>query len=607
MRVLNVELPLDESFLKMEIGLSETTRAVLDYVQDYQEKHLYVLLNEESNFEINIQEYISLCETDEEKQIGNEIALLYSQLALSGFEIIDFQDKQNEALFDLRDRVFDITNLLKYFSEHYVNRNQTSPYDKENMHAIIEFTVIVGELHAGVEGVIAKHTPHEVPDFNYYSPKLESAYSSYKDVIGTISERTYLNQIYSNMKELFIMSEELIQKEDLLREKLEEFEYNREQIDLKLENQIKKIVNKKKELAAQEVLASSRLTLNTSIIDSIFSFMLMGGLLFGVNLWIITPILELEVGIQNFASGKLDEKIQVKTKDEIGKLANAFNNMTTQIEEKIETIMKNEQKLEELNIDLGNEIQTRKEYEKEILRVARETEVDRLRSQFLSTITHELRTPLTSIKGYIEIIRAGWVGDVPAEMEETLDIIIRNTDRLSNLTSDLLDVQRIESGRLEVEIVPIDLIEVIEQSIREIKPFILEKEQILDVDIPDLPLMVLGDSTRISQVLMNLLTNASKFSEERTPITLEAKDINGEILVSVQDTGIGIKEGDHERVFKPLAMIDKPIYVKGTGLGLSISKGIIDLHNGKIWVESEGEWKGSTFFLKLPKIKVNDS
>ncbi len=258
-------------------------------------------------------------------------------------------------------------------------------------------------------------------------------------------------------------------------------------------------------------------------------------------------------------------------------------------------------KLEALNIDLEKEILTRKEYEKEIIRVARESEVDKLRSQFLSTITHELRTPLTSIKGYTETIRAGWDGEVTPEMHETLNIILRNTDRLSTLTNDLLDVQRIASGRLEVDLENIVLNEVIEQSVNEINPVLAEKSQVLQLEIPDEPLQVVGDSQRLNQVLVNLLNNASKFSDEETTIHLRVETDDDNILVSVIDSGMGIKRADIERVFTPLAMIEKPVYVKGTGLGLSISKGIIDRHNGTIWAESEGEWKGSTFSIQLPK------
>jgi signal transduction histidine kinase len=386
-----------------------------------------------------------------------------------------------------------------------------------------------------------------------------------------------------------------------LNSKLENFELKREQIETKLEFQIRHLVNENKEESARNALSLSQLTLRTSIIDSLIEFAFIGGLLYTINLWIVSPILELVAGIQNFASGNYDMKINIKSEDEIGDLAFAFNDMTNEIEEKIETITENEKKLEALNKDLEKEIQTRKEYEKEIIRVARESEVDRLRSQFLSTITHELRTPLTSIKGYIEVIRSGWVGEVSAEMNDTLDIIERNSDRLSSLTSDLLDVQRIASGRLEVDLSIIDLKDVIEQSVKEINPEIAEKKQVLKLEIPKEPFKTMGDSQRLNQVLLNLLNNASKFSKEESTIYLKVETDDEKILVSIKDSGIGIKKADVERVFTPLAMIEKPVYVKGTGLGLSISKGIIDLHNGEIWAESEGEWKGSKFTIQLPK------
>jgi signal transduction histidine kinase len=235
-----------------------------------------------------------------------------------------------------------------------------------------------------------------------------------------------------------------------------------------------------------------------------------------------------------------------------------------------------------------------------MLKIARENEVDRVRSRFLSTITHELRTPLTSIKGYIDIIRSGFVGEVPEEIDELLEVVTRNTDRLSTLTNDLLDIQRIETGRLDVELSPIDLREVLASCVEEIKPFLDEKNQQLHTETPDDPIIIQGDQVRLSQVVMNLLNNASKFSPEEKMISLEAVLAGEEVKVSISDNGIGIKKKDLERVFEPLAMIEKPIYVKGTGLGLSVSKGIIDLHEGRIWAESEGEWMGATFIVTLP-------
>lgn len=603
LRVLNVELPLEESFLEMEIGISETTRAVLDYIQDYQKKHINVLTDSEAEFEAHANKFILLCETPEEKILGSQVALLYSQYSALGHEIIGFQDLQNEALLELRDKVNSVMYTCEEFAQFYSKESQPRQDDKKNMLAIFEYVKLVAELHTELEGVLAKHNPSYELDLGIYSTKLQNAQLSYTGTIDSSTERAYLSQIYDEIEELFIMSEELISIADKLNNNLEMFENNREQIEIRLEDQIKTLVNEKKETIAHEAIYSSRLTLNTSLFDSFFGFALISGLLFGINQWIITPVIQLSTGFQSFAAGTLSQKIMVKSDDEIGQLASAFNEMTTQIEEKIDTITKNENTLAELNIDLKNEIQVRKEYEKEMLRVASDAEVDRMRSQFLSTITHELRTPLTSIKGYIEILRSGWVGEVPPEMDELLSIVIRNTNRLSTLTSDLLDVQRITSGRLEVNLTDFDLNEIIDNSVHEIRPLLLEKSQTLEVDTPGHPLIVLGDKERLSQVVMNILTNASKFSNEQDTIKLKVEENIAEINVSISDNGIGIKKEDLERIFKPLAMIDKPIYVKGTGLGLSVSKGIIDLHNGKIWAVSSGEWKGSTFYFTLPKME----
>jgi len=601
LQVLNVELPIEDALLGMDLELSESTRAVLDYVQDYQDRHVRALFYSKTDFESNVEQFLSISESDQEIRKCNEAFQLFSDYMDLGNEIIALQDHQNDALVELRKDVNSIMSLFEEFADYYTYESESRIDDKRNMLVIFQYVNLVAELHTEVEGVLAKHSPEQELDIEYYSDKLQSAQLSYTSTIDSTTERAYVTQIYTDVNDLFVMSEELMTIAHSLNSKLDDFETKREQIENKLEYQLRPLVNINKEETARTAFNLSQLTLRTSVIDSLIGFAFIGGLLYTINLWIVSPILELGEGIQNFASGNYDMKINIKSEDEIGDLAFAFNDMTDEIEEKIDTITENEKKLEALNKDLEKEIQTRKEYEKEIIRVARESEVDRLRSQFLSTITHELRTPLTSIKGYIEVIRSGWVGEVSPEMNDTLDIIVRNSDRLSALTSDLLDVQRIASGRLEVELALIDLKDVIEQSVKEINPEIAEKKQVLKLEIPKEPLKTMGDSQRLNQVLLNLLNNASKFSKEESTIYLKVETDNEKILVSIKDSGIGIKKADVERVFTPLAMIEKPVYVKGTGLGLSISKGIIDLHNGEIWAESEGEWKGSKFIFQLPK------
>ncbi|MFW6117063.1 MAG: response regulator [Thermoproteota archaeon] len=229
-------------------------------------------------------------------------------------------------------------------------------------------------------------------------------------------------------------------------------------------------------------------------------------------------------------------------------------------------------------------------------------ELDKMKDQFMGMATHELRTPLVSIKGYIDYIQSGSAGQVPERIGELLDIVQRNTRRLESLTDDLLDQQRIESGRLEITPQPSDLREVIGDVGEEVEPMMEEKGQTLNIELPHhLPRLNL-DTTRISQVLINLLSNASKFSPEHSPITLTAKEAEKHVKVIVEDRGIGLSPQDIDKLFHPFPDIDRPtVTEKSTGLGLSISKGILDLHGGKIWAESEGRGQGSTFTFTLPK------
>jgi PAS domain S-box-containing protein len=230
-----------------------------------------------------------------------------------------------------------------------------------------------------------------------------------------------------------------------------------------------------------------------------------------------------------------------------------------------------------------------------------ERQVEEMRDRFMSAVTHELRTPLVSIKGYLDLVLTGESGPIASEVKSNLEVVKRNTDRLTSLTDDLLDIQRLQSGKLQVNLEPVDLREIIEHAASEIKPFTKAKKQRFKVAVPRKTLPILGDPVRLSQVLMNLLGNASKFTSEGGEIRLMVKDAKEMIVVKVADTGIGIRKEDLSRVFEPFAVIRKPAHIKGTGLGLSVTKGLVEAHTGKIWAESPGEGKGSTFVFALLK------
>jgi signal transduction histidine kinase/CheY-like chemotaxis protein len=236
------------------------------------------------------------------------------------------------------------------------------------------------------------------------------------------------------------------------------------------------------------------------------------------------------------------------------------------------------------------------------------------KSAFLSTVSHELRTPLTSVLGFAKIIRKRLeekifpatdqtdpkTGKTIQQVTENLGVVIAEGERLTHLINDVLDLAKIEAGKMEWNMTTVSITEVVERAIAATTALFYQKniplEREFELDLPD----ITGDRDKLIQVVVNLLSNAVKFTEQGS-VTCRAFRRNGEVVVSVADTGIGIATEDHAAVFEQFKQVgdtltDKP---KGTGLGLPISKEIVEHHGGRIWLESEVS-RGSTFSFALP-------
>ncbi len=229
--------------------------------------------------------------------------------------------------------------------------------------------------------------------------------------------------------------------------------------------------------------------------------------------------------------------------------------------------------------------------------------LDEMKDRFVSTATHELRTPLTSISLSLDVLRNTY-GDSWDESEENMfEVLERNSGRLAVLTGDLLDVQRIVSGRLMINPESVSLSELVKEVVDEMGPLIGRKNQELVVDVGDDVLEVHVDRVRLSQVIVNLVSNAHKFTPEGGVIGIKVMRLGGSVEVSVTDNGIGLSEDDIGKLFALFPDIVTGQKYGGSGLGLSISKGIIELHNGEIWAKSDGHGKGSVFIFRLPLSK----
>jgi len=239
--------------------------------------------------------------------------------------------------------------------------------------------------------------------------------------------------------------------------------------------------------------------------------------------------------------------------------------------------------------------------------ITHEVEVDRLKSEFVATVSHELRTPMTSIRGYVDILLMGAAGAMNENQTHFLEIIRNNTERLNILVNDLLDISRIESGRVTLAPQPLDLRDVAEDVISEVLRRSQEENKPMGLSLEaasSLP-RVYGDSERVRQIIANLVENAYRYTPENGKIIVRLQVVNGgdEVRVDVSDNGVGIAPEDQEQVFERFYRGENPLVLAtpGTGLGLPIVKQLVEMHKGRIWMESTGKpGKGSTFSFTLP-------
>jgi signal transduction histidine kinase/DNA-binding response OmpR family regulator len=234
---------------------------------------------------------------------------------------------------------------------------------------------------------------------------------------------------------------------------------------------------------------------------------------------------------------------------------------------------------------------------------SREAEVDRLKNEFISTVSHELRTPMTSIKGYSDLLVSERIGALSEQQRHFVRVIKNNADRLTALVNDILDLSRIETGRIKLQIEALDLVGLINHAVESFQGQMAEKSVKLSSGLPPKLPSVRGDKTRVTQILENLISNAWKYTRAGGQVTVHAQVVDGFVQVDVVDNGIGISSRDLPNIFDRFYRTEQEEVqaVGGSGLGLSIVKMFVGLLGGNIWVQSE-VGRGSTFSFTLPLV-----
>lgn len=306
---------------------------------------------------------------------------------------------------------------------------------------------------------------------------------------------------------------------------------------------------------------------------------------------LVHPIESIQAAAAEMGSGALDLRIESARNDELGALAEEFNRMAERLGESYANL---EQKVEERTRELAAALGQLDEKSHELEQASRH------KSEFLASMSHELRTPLNAIIGFSQVLRERLFGDVNEKQAEYLDDILASANHLLALINDVLDLSKVEAGQVELELESFSLRDVLARGVVMVR----ESAMTAAVDVSFAAAsdadLVAGDERRVRQVVFNLLSNAVKFTPAGGTVAVRAERVDGEVRVAVRDTGPGIAPEDQERIFEEFQQTDEgAAQLEGTGLGLALSRRLVELHGGRIWVESEPD-QGSTFVFTLP-------
>jgi signal transduction histidine kinase len=234
--------------------------------------------------------------------------------------------------------------------------------------------------------------------------------------------------------------------------------------------------------------------------------------------------------------------------------------------------------------------------------------LDQLKDDFVSMASHELRTPMTAIKSFLWMVLVGKAGPISDKLKHYIQRSFDSTERLIKLINDMLDVSKIESGRVLLELQKVDLIELVDDVVETMTPRAKELNISLKIDKDTIKnqknLWVVADPDKVKEVLFNFIGNSLKFTPEKGDVNIGFNLDKTHITIYVKDTGVGLSEGNHDHLFEKFVLLKGSYRVnhdgdQGTGLGLYICKSIVKLHQGRIWAHSDGVDKGSTFYFTL--------
>jgi signal transduction histidine kinase len=484
-------------------------------------------------------------------------AVLVVAIGLLGLRVLGQSNDRAEKLAALQERAFAYGKLQSDALHVRLLLAENVGEDFYKVNPSFSPTAVAEAVDKAIASALARIRPATLVDNLGFVPPAED-----EAVLRRIRAKT--KQFSTVMREIVESDLRGASAKDQLR-----LRYNAEQLAIDLNQLAAELANattaKTDDLITQN--GSSYASSRNLFIGAATGAIVLGLLLGFVLSWsLIGPIQRTEARLAEIASGDFSGKVDVPNRDELGALATNVNRMND-----------------------------------ELRRLYRELEaVSRHKSEFLANMSHELRTPLNAIIGFSQVMRERLFGEINDKQEEYLDDILTSANHLLALINDVLDLSKVEAGQVELAVAPFSLREALERGVVMVRERALKDgvqvalAPALDVDV------VMGDERRIRQVIFNLLSNAVKFTPAGGAVNVQATRVDGEVRVSVDDTGPGIAREDRERIFEEFQQTAAGVEQReGTGLGLALSKRLVELHGGRIWVDTE-LGRGSTFVFTLP-------
>ena len=337
-------------------------------------------------------------------------------------------------------------------------------------------------------------------------------------------------------------------------------------------------------MSLKSVVAARNKLISDSAVYFLGIIALVALLSYGLTTALTKPLGPLTEGVRSIARGELGHRIRLKTGDEIEELGEAFNHMAGELELRVGEIEEARDMMSAAN--------------KELKRLSE------VKSRFLANVSHDLRTPLTSILGFSAVVLKKGKDD--PQWERFVTIIHDESERLTRLVNDVLDLSKLEAGKVEWHLGDMDIAVVVNETVESMQGAAAQKGITLRVDDDAMSALVHGDADRLADVMTNLIGNAIKFTDEGE-ITINMIKEGSNIRVSVSDTGMGVAPEIRDSLFEPFEQVDDARLRKtrqSTGLGLAICREVVLYHGGKIWFTSE-LGQGSTFYFTLPVIEIS--